>query len=601
VTGPPRLSPYFDIKRDPSGREYMEVSIAGMALLRLVLTNKGSAFTSEERIDLGLDGLLPPAVTTLQEQLDRVYLGFQREPTPIAKYQYLRQLQERNEILFYALLEAHLSELLPIVYTPTVGQAVQEFNALYRSARGISLSPLNISRARRVLDNYPLEDVRIMVVTDSSAILGIGDQGYGGLAIPIGKLALYTVAGGVSPYHTMPVALDVGTDRTDLVADPAYLGVRQRRMVGESYLEFVDQFVAAVRARWPFALIQWEDLSKETAFTVLERFRDVVPSFNDDIQGTGAVALAGVISACKLKGERLADQRFIVYGAGAGGVGVALAIYEGLLREGLDEAAATARIFVLDSKGLLIDSRSMEAYKRRFAQPDAVVKAWNCAGKVPTLLETIRGSGTTVLLGLSGQPGTFTREVIEAVAANTRQPIIYPLSNPTSSCEADPVDILRWTDGKAIVATGSPFAPVEYEGESHPIGQGNNAFIFPGLGFGAILSRASRITDAMVLAASYALADYTAERYVPQGLVYPPIDDLREASVRVAARVMEQAVRDGVATETVPAGNLEDFVRSRFWRPAYLPFVRAPFVERRGTARPASVAPAAIEGRKAGG
>jgi malate dehydrogenase (oxaloacetate-decarboxylating) len=599
---PARISPYFDLKRDPSGREYMEVAVTGIALLRLVLTNKGTAFTHDERVELGLDGLLPPSVENMEEQINRVYRGFQEAPSPIARYQYLRQLQERQEILFYALLERHISEMLPIVYTPTVGQAVQEFNALYESPRGISLSTVNSSRAPRVLENYPLEDVRMIVATDSSAILGIGDQGYGGLAIPIGKLALYTIAGGVSPFHTMPVALDVGTDRMDLILDPTYLGVRQRRLTGEPYLEFVDQFVEAVRARWPRAVIQWEDLAKETAFTVLERFRDVVPSFNDDIQGTGAVALAGVISACHLKGEKLSDQRMIVYGAGAGGVGVALALRDGLMREGLSAAEATERLFVLDSKGLLTESRPMESYKRQFAQPDARLGGWKCAGRVPTLLETIENSGAGVLLGLSGQPGTFTADIVRAVAANTPRPVIYPLSNPTASCEAQPSDILSWTNGAAIVATGSPFADVERDGARYPIGQGNNAFIFPGLGFGAILCGATKITDGMVSAAAYALADYTVKRYVPEGLVYPPIDDLRETSVRVTAAVIAQAVTDGVAgSSAVPDTDVEEYVRAQFWRPRYLPFVRAPSVERRGTARTPSVVPPPGGPRKAGG
>jgi malate dehydrogenase (oxaloacetate-decarboxylating) len=599
---PGRISPYFDLKRDPNGREYMEVAVTGIALLRLVLTNKGTAFTHDERVELGLDGLLPPSVENMEEQINRVYRGFLEAPSPIAQYQYLRQLQERQEILFYALLERHISEMLPIVYTPTVGQAVQEFNALYESPRGISLSTVNSSRTRRVLENYPLEDVRMIVATDSSAILGIGDQGYGGLAIPIGKLALYTIAGGVSPFHTMPVALDVGTDRMDLILDPTYLGVRQRRLTGEPYLEFVDQFVEAVRARWPRAVIQWEDLAKETAFTVLERFRDVVPSFNDDIQGTGAVALAGVISACHLKGEKLSDQRMIVYGAGAGGVGVALALRDGLMREGLSADEATERLFVLDSKGLLTESRPMESYKRQFAQPDARLSGWKCAGRVPTLLETIENSGAGVLLGLSGQPGTFTADIARAVAANTPRPVIYPLSNPTASCEAQPSDILSWTNGAAIVATGSPFADVELDGERYPIGQGNNAFVFPGLGFGAILCGATKITDGMVSAAAYALADYTVKRYVPDGLVYPPIDDLRETSVRVTAAVIAQAVADGVASSPAgPETDIEEYVRAQFWRPRYLPFVRAPSIERRGTARTPSVVPSPGGPRKTGG
>lgn len=569
-----RISSYFDLKKDAQGREYMEVYLEGIAVLRLVLTNKGTAFSHEERRALKLEGLLPPQVTTLEQQVERVYRGFREEPTPIAKYQYLRQLQERQEILFYALLERHLEEMLPIVYTPTVGKAVQHFSALYQNPRGMSLTPEVIDRAGDVLGNYPMEDVRMIVVTDSSAILGIGDQGYGGLAIPIGKLALYTVAGGVSPFHSMPVALDVGTERLDLINDPGYLGVRQRRLKGDAYYDFIDRFVEAVHTRWPDAIIQWEDLAKEAAFTVLDRYRDRVPSFNDDIQGTGAVALAGLIGACRLKAAALTEQVFVIHGAGAGGVGVAWAIKKGLEQEGLTEEQARSRILVLDSRGLLMADREMEPYKQDFAQSLDRVQEWTFEGAAPSLLETVQNAEATVLIGLSGRPGAFDETICHAMAENCERPIILPLSNPTDSAEARPADVVRWTDGTAIVATGSPFGPVEFGSLTIPIGQGNNAFIFPGLGFGAILSRATKITDEMVLAAAYALADYTAEHHLPHGLVYPPVDDLQEASIHVTARVMKQAIDDGIhRMETIP-DNLEIHVRERFWRARYIPFVR---------------------------
>lgn len=572
-----RLSRYFDLVREPSGEEYLNVRTDGVALLRLALTNKGVSFTDEERIALKLEGLLPPMVGSVQQQLDRVYAAFLREPTPIAQYTYLRSLQERNEILFYALLEQHLEEMLPIVYTPTVGEAVQRFYALYQNARGLSLSTANIDRAEHATHNCLLDDVRMVVATDSSAILGIGDQGYGGVAIAIGKLALYTVAGGVSPYRTLPVGLDVGTDRKDLLASPEYLGVREPRLKGEAYLAFMDKVVDAIRARWPRAILQWEDLSKDTAFTVLERYRKVLPSFNDDIQGTGAVALAGMIAACKSQGRKLADERVIVYGAGAGGAGVAMAIREGMMREGLSIEEARARVLVLDSKGLLIEGRSMEDYKKPLAQPRDAVAAFEGAGSVGTwdLLATIKGARATALLGLSGQPGTFTQEIVEALLANVARPVVFALSNPTSSCEAQPVDILRWTDGRALVATGSPFAPVRVGNEDVTIGQGNNAFIFPGVGFGAILANASEITDGMVLGAAYALAEYTEQRHGKTGLLYPPVDELREVSVHVAARVIREAFADDVARtkKVTPEGAL-DYVRAKAWKAKYLPFRR---------------------------
>jgi malate dehydrogenase (oxaloacetate-decarboxylating) len=571
----PPISDYFDIKTDSHGNQYMEVYLEGIALLRLVASNKGTAFTPEERISLGLDGLLPPQVNTLEQQVERVYRGFMRQATPMDKYQYLRALQERSEILFYALLDKYLEEMLPIVYTPTVGQAVQEFNFLYQTPRGLSFSPLNIDRAPRVIKNYPWNDVRMIVATDSSAILGLGDQGYGGLAISIGKLALYTAAGGVSPFHTCPVKLDVGTDRLDLINDPSYLGVRQRRLRGDGYLEFLDKFVDGIKARWPKAIVQWEDLSKEVAFTVLDRYRDKLPSFNDDIQGTGAVALAGMLSACRMKKEALVDQQVLVFGAGAGGIGVAWAIVQGMMREGLSEEDAHARVFVVDSKGLLLEGRAMEPYKQVFAQKAESIANWKIAGTVPTLAEVIDNANVTALLGLSGQTGAFSQPIVTAVSRNCIRPIVFPLSNPTSSSEALPQDIIAWSEGRAIVATGSPFPDVEYDGSVYPVGQGNNAFIFPGLGYAAVLAEATRITDDMVLEAAYALADYTAAKHLEQGLIYPPVKELQEASIRVATRVADCALREGVAGNADLADrDLDAYLRSRFWRPKYLPFVK---------------------------
>ena len=569
-----RLSRYFDIVSDGAGSDRMEVAIDGIALLRLVLANKGTAFTREERVELGLDGLLPPQVNTLEQQIERAHRGYLAEATPIAKYQFLRSLQERQEILFYALLERHLEEMLPIVYTPTVGDAVMQFSALYQYPRGLSFSPENIDRASAIIDAYPLDDVRMIVATDSSAILGIGDQGYGGLAIPIGKLALYTTGGGVSPFHTMPVSLDVGTDREDLLDDPFYLGTRRRRLRGGEYLAFLDRFVDAVKKRWPRAVIQWEDLGKDAAFTVLDRYRAVTPSFNDDIQGTGAVALAGLISACRLIGEKITQQNVVIHGAGAGGVGVAWAIQRGMVAAGLSAEEAFARIFVLDSRGLLTDDRQMDDYKRPFAQPRARLAAWGSTG-VPDLLETVTQSKATVLLGLSGQPRAFTELIVRAMAKVAARPMIFPLSNPTSSAEAVPADLLTWTEGRALIATGSPFAPVEQGGRTFHFGQGNNAFVFPGLGAGAALAGVRAVTDGMVAEAAQAVADYTARTHPAS--IYPPVTELPACSIAVAARVIAQAQREGVATETLPTepAALTKLVSAKFWKPRYLPFSRA--------------------------
>ncbi len=373
----------------------------------------------------------------------------------------------------------------------------------------------------------------------------------------------------------MPVKLDVGTDRLELLNDEFYLGVRQRRLRGERYLTFLDKFIKAIHERWPRAVIQWEDLSKDVAFTVLERYRKQIPSFNDDIQGTGAVALAGLLSASRLKGEALRDQRIVILGAGAGGIGVAWAITHGLMREGLSREEARDRVCVLDSRGLLVEGHNADPYKQPYVQPREKIAGWQIANDIPTLLETIEHTRATVLLGLSGQAGSFNHPVVQAIARNTTRPVIFPLSNPTSACEALPEDIVDWSEGRAIVATGSPFPDVERDGQIHHIGQGNNAFIFPGLGFGAILAECREVTDHMVLEAAYALADYTAAAHLQAGRVYPPVRELREVSIRVASRVIEQALQEGIAGKTDLVGrDLDTYLRSRFWKPRYLPIVR---------------------------
>jgi len=567
-----RLSQFFETVRGDDGRERLKVSLRGAPLTRLPLTNKGTSFTEAERIALGLEGLLPPYVTTLEEQLDRTYFAFQSEQTPLAKYTYLRGLQERNETLYYALIQRHIVEMLPIIYTPTVGDAVVHASSIYRGARGLSLSPANVDRVKTCVNNHMFDDVRIIVATDSSAILGIGDQGWGGQAIAIGKLALYTVGGGVSPFQSLPVGLDVGTDREDLLKSPTYLGLRRKRMRGAEYLELMDKVVDAISERWPRALIQWEDLSKDTAFDVLDRYRKRIPSFNDDIQGTGAVALGGLVGACALRGRKLRDEVVVVYGAGAGGAGVAWVIQQGMVRDGITLEEARARVLVLDSKGLLVEGRAMEPYKNTLAQRPAAVAGW-ASGPID-LLTTIQKGKATVLLGLSGQPNTITEPMVRAMCANVERPVIFPLSNPTSSCEATPADLLAWSHGRALVATGSPFAPVRVGDRDVPIGQGNNAFIFPGLGFGAILAEASEITDTMVMTSAYALADYVAEKHLASGLIYPPVDEMSQVSVKVAARVLQQAIDDGVArTKKTTREAAEAYVRAKFWEPKYLDFI----------------------------
>ncbi|MDJ0739758.1 MAG: NAD-dependent malic enzyme [Gammaproteobacteria bacterium] len=574
-----RLSPYFSYQRDSQGNPFLEVRLRGNALLRMAATNKGTAFTSDERRALGLEGMLPPQVCTLEDQVARLYRGYCRQPDDIAKYQYLRAMQERSEVRFYALLQRHLEEMMPIVYTPTVGKAVQHYSDLYQAPRGITVSPQNIDYIDEILCNYPLLDVRMIVATDASAILGIGDQGHGGLAICIGKLALYTAGAGVSPFHTMPVNFDVGTDRQELLGDPQYLGVHEPRLKGDEYFALLDRFVDAVKRRWPKCIIQWEDFAKDVAFKVLLRYKDRVPSFNDDIQGTGAVTLAGLIAACKRKDERLIDQRIVVAGAGAGGVGVAKAIQDGLVHEGLSREQARRQMFVVDAAGLVVDGVSAQPYQQPVSQFADSFADWEIGGELPTLLEVMAHAKPTVLLGLTGVSGLFNEPLVRRMAENTARPIIFPLSNPTANCEAIPQDLICWTEGRAIVATGSPFEDVVYNDQRYAVGQGNNAFVFPGIGFAAILGRCSRVSDAMIIASAFALAEYTDRHYRALDRIFPPISDLREVSLEVAASVLAAAVRDGSATrDDIPADDfvtLREYIRSRAWQPAYLPYVLA--------------------------
>jgi malate dehydrogenase (oxaloacetate-decarboxylating) len=561
----------YEQKIDASGNAYLETDLPGHMLTRLPLLNKGTAFTAEERREFGLSGTFPPHITTLSEQLEQSYASFKNFKTGLDKHLYLRVLQDRNEVLFYALLDRHLEEMMPIIYTPTVGEAVAKFSLIFRYPRGIIVSTENIDQVETLLENVALPDVKLVVASDAEAILGIGDQGVGGVGICIGKLSLYTAAAGIDPAYTLPVGIDIGTNRQDLLHDPLYLGVRHRRLEGQAYMDFIEKFVTAFKKKFPHALLQWEDFSKQKAFDVLNRYQDVLPSFNDDIQGTGAVVLAGLLASMRKIGQKLSDQVFVIHGAGAGGVGVARQICRGMEREGTSPAAAKARMLTLDSKGLVLTNRpGLEPYKLEFAQDPARVAGWKIKGAIPDLLETVQQGKVTVLMGLSGQPNAFPEEVVRAVAANTPQPIVFALSNPTANCEVNPVDVYRWTEGRAIVATGSPFPEVQYGGKSYPVGQGNNAFIFPGLGLGVMLSGARRVTDNMLTAAAVALNNYTDDERIAQGSVYPRIDQLREASKYVAVAVIRQAITDGMARNEVPEKDLDNFVASGMWKPEYL-------------------------------
>ncbi|HWR97478.1 MAG TPA: NAD-dependent malic enzyme [Candidatus Methanoperedens sp.] len=552
------------------GGTVCETNAEGQEVLRHPLLNKGTAFPPAERIAFGIDGYLPPAVSTLDLQLSRCHEAYGAKPTDLERHIYLRSLQDRNEVLFYALLGRHLEEMMRIVYTPTVGEACQKFSHIYRFPRGVFLSPENIHRVDEIFAGLPCRDVEVIVATDSAGILGIGDQGVGGMGIPIGKLSLYTAGAGINPAHCLPVTLDVGTDNQQLLEDPHYLGIRRPRMRGAEYFDLVDRFVQAVKRHFPLCLLQWEDFSKENAWSLLEKYRGELLSFNDDIQGTGAVVLSGIVCAVRAAGARLSDQVFVLYGSGAAGIGVAAQIRTALVGEGLTAAAAAARIHVLDSRGLLVEGRArIEDYKRPFTHPRAAVPWATVGERAPGLLEVVEKTRATVLLGLSGQPGSFSEEIVRAMAANCPRPLIFPLSNPTSLAEALPEDIYRWSGGRAVVATGSPFPDVEIGGERFTIGQGNNAFIFPGVGLGAVAVRSRAVSDEMFTAAAVRLAELVPVERIARRCVFPAIGALREVSREIALVVARTAVAQGLAQDAQAAADVPAAIDRRVWRPAY--------------------------------
>ena len=565
----------FEYRQDANGDPYLETDLPGLMLTRLPLLNKSSAFTAQERDDFNLWGILPAHISSLDEQVERAYNNYKHFEDDFDKYIYLRLLQDRCEVLFYALLERHLEEMMPIIYTPTVALAVEHFSRIYRFARGLVVSTKNIDRIDTLLENTPYPRVKLIVATDAEGILGIGDQGFGGMAICIGKLSLYTAAAGVDPALCLPVQLDVGTNQEELLEDPLYLGARHPRLTGSAYYDFINVFVEALTRHHPGVLLQWEDFSRDKAFEVLAQHQDTLPSFNDDIQGTGAVVLSGLLAAAKRHGRTLKDETFLIFGAGAAGVGVARQIFAALQSEGLSSADARAKIFMMDPFGVVVSNRrGLESYKASLAQDQRRMEGWHIRGDDPSLLEVVQNAGITTLLGFSGQAGAFGEEVVKAVCANTEHPIIFPLSNPTSHSEALPEDLIRWTGGRATIATGSPFADVAYNGQTYGVGQGNNAFIFPGLGLGLMLSGARRVGADIINVAARALAECVSADRLERGLVYPSISELREASQYVAAKVV-QAVAEADDSDMSLEEDPHTFVSKRIWTPTYLP-IRKP-------------------------
>jgi malate dehydrogenase (oxaloacetate-decarboxylating) len=559
----------YRIGKDAQGRPEIEVSLRGEALMRHPLYTKGTAFSREERATFGLEGLLPDAVSTIEQQLHRVHRHVQRKDDPLERYIGLAALQDRNEHLFYRLMVEHTQELLPIVYTPTVGLACQQYSHIFRRGRGIWITPGHRGRMAEVLGNAPFEDVRLIVVTDNERILGLGDQGAGGMGIPIGKLAIYTAAAGIHPTLSLPVSLDVGTDNQALLGDELYLGWRQPRLRGAAYDSLVEEFVQAVKGRFPRAILQWEDFKKLNALNLLERYRRVLPSFNDDIQGTAAVAGAGMMAGARLTGTPLREQRIAILGAGAAGIGIARLIRAALVHEGVMGEALTRATACLDSHGLLVDDHELDGHQRPFAWPRALAASLGLAPGQRDLAAVVKAIAPTVLIGISGQPGTFSEPVLRAMAARVARPLVLPMSNPTSQSEATPADVLAWTEGRAVVATGSPFAPVTQGGRVHRIGQGNNAFVFPGVGLGAMLAEAREITDGMFAAAARRLADEVKDEDLAAGSLFPPISDIRRVTAGIAAAVIRQAEREGVGRAVADP---EAAVAQAMWYPEYLPY-----------------------------
>lgn len=571
----------YRVVTDPdSGHRYLPVKSRGVGLWHDPVLNKGTAFSLEERDALGLRGLLPPTASTMEQQLSRVYENFAHQPSDLAKYLYLVNLQDRNETLFYRLLAEHLEEMTPIVYAPVVGQACERFSHIYRRPRGLYITGADIGRMDQVLANAGFDDiVPVIVATDGGGILGIGDQGAGGMGISIGKSTLYTVGAGIHPGRCLPISIDVGTNNAELRDDPLYLGVRGPRQRGERYFEILDAFVDAVTRTFPHVVLQWEDLSRPVAWAVLERYRDRLCSFNDDLQGTGAVVMAGIEVACDIAKRPLEDHRFCVHGAGAAGGGIIGVVTAALKEQGLTAAEARDRFVALDTRGVVLSDRpGLEPFKQTFAREPGLVADWDLEypGGSIGLNDVVSNFRPTMLIGSSGQPGVFSDRIVRQMGENAERPAIFALSNPTSKTEVHPADALAWTEGRALVATGSPFPPVEYANRTWEIGQGNNVLCFPGIGLGTLAAGARRVTDAMLLAAAGAVAGQVSRADREASLLYPRIGGMRWVAREVAQAVAEAALASGAVddaeAEALTPEILADRIDDEIWWPEYVPY-----------------------------
>lgn len=555
------------VRADPKGQPMVDSGPENLQYVTNPLLNKGTAFSLHEREKLGLLGLLSPHIETLETQIDRVYAAFAREETPLDKHVYLRGLQDDNEVLFYALLVRHLTEMMPIIYTPVVGDACKRFSEIYDHPRGLIISYPERDQIDDILENTILPSVEAIVVTDGERILGLGDQGAGGMGIPIGKLSLYTAAGGISPSVTLPVVLDVGTNNQERLEDPLYIGWRNERVSGDEYFEFVDLFVQAVKRKWPDVLLQFEDFAQQHAAPLLAQYRDQLCTFNDDIQGTAAVTAGTLLAASNVTGIPLKDASIAFLGAGSAGVGIAEQLVQLMVRQGLSETDARERIYMVDRNGLLTDAMTdLLPFQMQIVQPFTKVRSWS-DGEI-SLLDVINRAKPNILVGVSGQAGLFSEEIIRAMAAHTDHPVVLPLSNPTSRIEAVPADIIHWSDGHAMVATGSPFDPVVYNGQTHHVAQCNNSYIFPGMGLGVLAARARRVTDGMFMAAAEALATLSPAKSDRTASLLPDVANIREVSKAIAFAVGQQAQLDGVAPKST-GDDLKAAINAKFWTPHY--------------------------------
>lgn len=554
------------------------ISYAGPILLETPLLNKGSAFSEYERQQFNLEGLLPHSIETIEEQTKRVYQQFQSLNSNIEKHIFLRNIQDTNETLFFKVVNEHVDEIMPIIYTPTVGEACQQFSKIYRQRRGLFISYPDIDRIDDMLQNATKQNVKVIVVTDGERILGLGDQGIGGMGIPVGKLALYTACGGISPAYVLPVVLDVGCNNKEITDDPMYMGWHHPRISGDDYYEFIDKFISAVKLRWPKVLLQFEDFAQANAMPLLEKYKNELCCFNDDIQGTAAVTVGTLMAACGARGEKLSQQRIVFVGAGSAGCGIAEQIIAQKISEGIEESKARKQVFMVDRHGLLVDSmEELVFFQAPLAQKQDDLQGWDVQNTDSiSLLEVVKNAKPTIIIGVSGQPGLFTEEVIKEMAIHTEQPVVLPLSNPTSRVEATPQDVLTWTEGKAIVATGSPFAPVELNGKTHEIAQCNNSYIFPGIGLGVLATEANCITDNMLMASSRALAECSPRLENPNGPLLPPLVNIREVSKKIAKAVALQAMADGVALKHSDEA-IDTAIEANFWEPVYRDYRRTSF------------------------